>query len=403
MKRATLPIVLLTALAIAAAPARATLCDLDEVPAATLLLPYFETNLAAPGLETIVVIRNADKNPVLANLVIWSDVGIPVLSFPIALKGFDSYDFSLYNLLTGGVLPASEPSTFPSCGGLLPVPTLTATLRTALQQSLTGQPVTVLGGLCQGLALTGRPTVAHGYITVDVVRQCTTLFPGQPSYFVNGGKGIATNDNKLMGQSLFLDQAKEMAHDEPMVHIEAGTFSQGDYTFYGRLVSWSGDDEREPLATNFGIGFAHSGFYGTTDLFVWRDPRRVQAPFACATPPGKLTQTAAISIDEEGAITIPPTAVAYFPAAAQRVDLVASGLRPAPPAAGDFGWFFFNLGHRLGTYPTAPQRLVAQGWVYGVTNSAPPPPIYMGSFEATRLDSACRGKAKPNARQPRLP
>jgi hypothetical protein len=51
-----------------------------------------------------------------------------------------------------------------------------------------------LRGVNYGLAL------ARGYVTVDVTSACTTLF-GHATYFVNGGAGIAKNDNVIWGES----------------------------------------------------------------------------------------------------------------------------------------------------------------------------------------------------------
>ncbi|HXO29718.1 MAG TPA: hypothetical protein VOA80_20365, partial [Thermoanaerobaculia bacterium] len=50
----------LAVLLLAAAPAMAVICTIDAVPAATLLLPYFEVDLNNPnGLTTLFSINNA--------------------------------------------------------------------------------------------------------------------------------------------------------------------------------------------------------------------------------------------------------------------------------------------------------------------------------------------------------
>lgn len=407
--RKTIPFLILAALLALAGPASAEKCSIEEAPAATLLLPYFETDLVAPGLETIVSIRNADKNPVLANFIVWSDVGVPLFSFPIGLKPYASYDLSMRELLTEGRIPASYRGTFTDCGSQLPVPDIAPTLLQAIQEGVTGRPVVMLSGQCVGLSLPGRPNVAHGYVTIDVVKRCKAFYTPFDDFFEEyfNGKGaakprIVSDDNKLLGQSIFVDPSAgltyPMAHAETLVHIEAypTAFKKNDYTFYGRLVKWQGWDKREPLATNFAVGFGQGGVYGGTELFVWRDRReRVEdlKPFACASPPASLRQTAAVVFDEEGGHK--NLSGVFFGAAAQRVDLVDSGLRPAPPVEGDFGWFFFNLGHRGGTPPTRDQRSVAQGWIVGLINSAATStPIYTAGYHAMQLDSACRGKAE---------
>ena len=54
-------------------PAAAAICTVDAVPAATLLLPYFEVDLANPsGTQTLFSINNASATAVLVHVVIWS-------------------------------------------------------------------------------------------------------------------------------------------------------------------------------------------------------------------------------------------------------------------------------------------------------------------------------------------
>src|SRR5260370_32570801 len=54
--------------------ASATVCHLAAVPAATLLLPYFELDLTDPnGLTTLFSINNASAVPILTHVAIWSD------------------------------------------------------------------------------------------------------------------------------------------------------------------------------------------------------------------------------------------------------------------------------------------------------------------------------------------
>jgi len=59
MNRVVLCLVLVGALALAA-PMSAVICTIDAVPAATLLLPYFEVDLNNPnGLTTLFSVNNA--------------------------------------------------------------------------------------------------------------------------------------------------------------------------------------------------------------------------------------------------------------------------------------------------------------------------------------------------------
>src|SRR3954467_6543090 len=132
-----LTIVLLVAAAFASLPARAIRCTADEVPAATLLLPYFEVDLGnTGGNTTLFSVNNAAATAVLAHVVVWSDLSVPVLDFNLYLTGYDVQTISLRDLLTGwmpqtasagqdpndtispqGVF--SQDINFASCNGLL--------------------------------------------------------------------------------------------------------------------------------------------------------------------------------------------------------------------------------------------------------------------------------------------
>src|SRR5262249_36933879 len=57
-----------------AVPARAVIGTIDEVPAGTLLLPYFEVDLNNPnGLTTLLSVNNASATAILAHVILWSD------------------------------------------------------------------------------------------------------------------------------------------------------------------------------------------------------------------------------------------------------------------------------------------------------------------------------------------
>jgi len=88
-----------------AGPAIATTKVAPE-PAATLLLPYFEVDLANQnGRSTVLSINNASPQAVLAHVVVWSDLSVPVLDYNIYLTGYDVQTLNLRDLLVGGVLP----------------------------------------------------------------------------------------------------------------------------------------------------------------------------------------------------------------------------------------------------------------------------------------------------------
>src|SRR3954464_12566302 len=87
-----------------AVPASAIICNIDVSPAATLLLPYFEVDLNNPnGLTTLFSVNNASDMAVLAHVVVYSDLSVPVLDFNVYLTGYDVQGINLRDLLAGAI------------------------------------------------------------------------------------------------------------------------------------------------------------------------------------------------------------------------------------------------------------------------------------------------------------
>src|SRR6185295_9658729 len=152
MKKTALCLALLGLLALGG-QALAVICTIDDVPAATLLLPYFEVDLGNPnGLTTLFSINNASATAALAHVVVWSDLSVPVLAFNVYLTGYDVQTINLRDLLVAGVLPQtasagqdpgdtispkgafSQDINFANCAGQLPPPALPADFVQHLQR-----------------------------------------------------------------------------------------------------------------------------------------------------------------------------------------------------------------------------------------------------------------------------
>src|SRR3954462_9450270 len=150
-----------------AAPARGDdPCTIGLAPAATLLLPYFEVDPANPaGLTTLLSSNNAAPQAVIANVTVWTDLGIATFSFPVYLTGYDVQTINLRDLFNGS-LPRtasagqdpqdsispkgqySQDINFASCSAL-PLPALPAAFVAHLRAAHSGQFSSVLGG-CAG-------------------------------------------------------------------------------------------------------------------------------------------------------------------------------------------------------------------------------------------------------------
>jgi hypothetical protein len=228
-------------------------CDITVSPAATLLLPAFDVNVSGVGETTLFTITNVSNSPQIAHVTVWTDWAYPVLTFNVFLTGYDVQTISLYDVIGRGVvapgaarpnatIPAnvadsgSEPGfnhTNPnipdrnvlprgSClGATFPgtlTPELTAAVRSALTTGLYG-----VGGMPSGCGTTrvgGTHFNARGYVTVDVVADCTSTLPTDPAYYSTQ----ILFDNVLIGdyqQVNFDPTVGNFAAGEPMVHIRA--------------------------------------------------------------------------------------------------------------------------------------------------------------------------------------
>jgi len=408
-------------------PAAAVLCSADDVPAATLLLPYFEVDLGrSNGATTLFSINNAEPAAVLTHVVIWSDLSAPVFDFNVYLTGYDVQTINLRDLFVSGIVPQTasagqDPSdtispkglfsqdiNFASCNGQLPTGPLPAVFITHLQNSLTGRFSTLLGG-CAGLAY--GDNVARGYVTVDAVSNCTLRFPSDIGYFAAGGTGDAINQNVLWGDYIYSNPAADQSSGETLVHIEASAASPetsvaGQYTFYGRYVGWTAADNREPLATNFAARFANvsSGGHGPsggsgTKLVAWRDSKVSQGQFKCGTTPAwyPLGQEQVVIFDEQEHPQVPGTSpvspappnsgILPFPAEAQSTALGGASF----PVPFQSGWVFLNLNTTVTPAGSVPPEdpAAAQAWVEVLMNDKG---RYSVGFDAIKLDSACSAR-----------
>jgi hypothetical protein len=419
-----IPVLVCLALLASATATHAVIGTIDKVPAATLLLPYFEVDLDDPeGVTTLFSVNNASASAILAQVTVWSDLSVHVFDFMVYLTGYDVVTFNLRDVLVNGVVPTTasdgqDPSdtispqgplsqdiNFASCNGFFPLPPVPPVLLEHTQSSLVGQPSEIFGGLCAGRDLGDR--IARGYVVINTVNQCNLLWPGVPGYF--GPGGIATNQNVLWGDYFLVDPGEGYAQGETLVHIEASatdpeTSVPGEYTFFGRYVDWTAADNREPLSTNFGARFADGGaFTGGTDLIVWRDSKVDQDPFVCGTVPAwyPLAQEQVVIFDEEENVStvpfspfsppLPEPTLLPFPAESNRTRVGDPTLLPVP---WDFGWLYLNLNTTVTPAGAVPPEdpAAAQAWVTTVQSAEG---RFSVGYEATLFDSAINASHVP--------
>ena len=115
MKKTLLTCLAIVAVLAIASSASAVTCTIDQRPAATLLVPYFQVSFGPGGelvttgvgaRDTIVTIANASSAPMIAHVNVFDRQSTLVLDFNIALTGFDVQAMRMSDVL-GGILPAS--------------------------------------------------------------------------------------------------------------------------------------------------------------------------------------------------------------------------------------------------------------------------------------------------------
>ena len=368
MRTRTLCLLALGALALAA-PAAAEIGTLDHVPAATLLLPYFEVNLdvatESSGPNTIMTIANASASSALARVTLWTDLGVPTYAFDVFLTGYD-VEYVDLRLLFHGIPPVtaddstdstdrishqgdiSQDMNFPPTSGS-PIPTcyqqlltrLSASDVTALRNAHTGHASSLLGGNCGGSSW--ADTIARGFVTVDSVKECSTFNPLAPNWAGYFGS-LIDNRNMLYGEYWIVTGTQNFAWGDALTAVEASTTDPrtdgaGDYTFYSHLIGSSGSDHREGLPTVWMGRFVNGGgFTDGTSALVWRDawPR---SPFACGSPPAPLGRQGLVAFDEQENPTW-PSPPPSFPLATERVPLADPSRIALEP---DFGFLYYDL------------------------------------------------------------
>ncbi len=428
MRNALLVVGLLVALAAPRAAEAELTMAADRIanePAATLLLPYFEVQLnkkiggKSSGINTIFSINNASATAVLAHVTIWSDLAVPITVFNVYLTGYDTQTVDMFEVLNGhlprtasngqdpGDLISNQGSisqdiNFASCGGQLPYPDpLPAETITFLRETLTGNPIQLLPGKCAGRKLPDKKLTARGYVTVDVVNNCTLRFPSDPGYFVGGGFGDATNQNVLWGDYVYVNKSKKVGRGDALIHIQASatdpeTSVPGEYTFYSRYVASIAADNRQPLSTTFAGRFVnvpkHPVFPTGTSVIAWRDTKRSQTFFNCGTlpTPFPLSQEGIVVFDEQENPEIPQgppippffdTSIAPFPAAAQITKIGG----PDFPVSSSSGWVYLNLNTATLDFSPVEDPAAAQAAVSMVLESKGK---YSAGYRAITLDSA---------------
>lgn len=253
-------------------------------PGSTLLVPLFEVDLDAPdALTTLTSVNNAGDTTRLARVTLWTDWGVPTLTFHLALSPDDVQTLNLRDVLAGNLPDTSAAGAAAEqpldCPSATLAPSLDDGQVAQLLADHTGAPNPATGN-CAGSDL--GDNVARGYLTIDAVEACvlpTTVATYasddfQPAPVPAPEPRLDGDPNTLWGDFFYVDARSDFAQGEAAVALprDAERLGRSSYTFYGRFDGFDGADATAPLASTWTTRFLSGGpFDGGTQLVVWRD------------------------------------------------------------------------------------------------------------------------------------
>lgn len=360
-------------------------CDIAVLPAATLLVPYFEVEIDAPipvARTTVFTVINTTRFPQIGRVTLWTDWGYPVLWFNVFLTGYDVQAFNAYDLLARGIIapergtsnastpgvrsalnsgnPNFLPDVAQSCSSSSQPVQIPAFLIADVQNALASGRNTACGNLAIGSARGVQGSrVAAGSITIDLVATCSVKGPHDTGYF-----NELLYDNVLTGDYEIISPnpaTGNYAGGNPLVHIraipEGGRAGEGvetslPYTFYDHLtpIGAKKSDRRQPLPSTFAARYIQGGPGAfNTDFQIWRES--VTTPSATCSDYAKNVRdyTEAVRFDErENPTTLAPQVIIlgipFTPALPTAARLPSSSVELPPLTSGDVaGWMYFNL------------------------------------------------------------
>lgn len=408
-------------------------CDISLLPAATLLLPYFEVSPVQGEQTTIVTVTNTGALPQAARVTLWTDFGYPVISFSVYLTGYDVQSLDLHDVIfrgriapdagTGsdrsavGELSRRNPTTpfdnpqlvESSCAQL--VVQLPSAFMVRMGEAFRLGRFPALGSIPACAEIGGVHGNAVGYATIDVTTVCSNSLPIDPEYFA----AELGYDNVLMGDYVQVDGANDYAQASPMVHIRAipeggnpRTTRPTNFTrtFYSHLQTAGRRtlDARQPLPSVFAarwIQGTESGF--DTHYKIWREVDTPPNAECSDYTNNAFTRVAeVVRFDEEEnpetALSVPifqPVVEGPALAATERIGFDRGDVLPPNSTNAPGGWVYFNLDS--GEHGDA----ASQNWVVVSMRAAG---RYSADMDALALGNGCSAPAgRSNANVPRGP
>jgi hypothetical protein len=259
MKKTLMTCLAIVAVFAIASSAGAVTCTIDQRPAATLLVPYFQVsfdpdgNLVTTGIgarDTIVTIANASGAPMIAHVSVFTRYSQLALDFNVALTAWDVQAMRMSDVITG-LLPDTvnqdgedacqrNPDAevyFPgdtgtAANGFLRVRPLAPVTSQDNSQATTDYNTRfILPDLVHDLRFDcvteTEDLLAIGYLEIDMANYCNLSDPTVASYWYNDAAGM---ENNLWGEIIFTSGFGIPTYALSTVNLEADpTF--GDAAF----------------------------------------------------------------------------------------------------------------------------------------------------------------------------
>lgn len=385
-------------------------CDVAVLPAATLLLPYFEVDIETPpsGPTTLFTITNVTNLDRIARVTIWTDYGFPVISFNIFLTGYDVQAINLFDIIARGIIaPDSGTGTaIVDRGDFSDVNTslnltqcdrLPGQLDDAyirrMQSSLVDGRIPPLGTVFPACPTAGAEHEhATGYVTIDVVGNCGFLQPNETGYWTTDIR----YDNVLTGDYQQVDAQQNYAQANPLVHIRAipeggtpasrttGVENRTNFprTFYANYSTDTHSDARQPLPSTFGARWIQGGpLQFETFYKVWREvPTGVGS--ACADYGNNVKPAVDVVVFDENENFAARANDDATPLALPGTSLLSidDDMLPQMTNGAVSGWTYFNLDS------DAEDEEATQNWVVVSMRSQG---RYSVDFDATAFGNGC--------------
>jgi hypothetical protein len=370
-------------------------CDIATVPAATLLLPYFEVDITAPATTattTLFTITNTSRMPQIAHVTIWTDWSFPVIDFNIFLTGYDVQAINLADVIVRGQVAPATGTTNATTPGARSLSNITGNPNFDIAAAASSCGTLAMGGgripedlqadvraalttgtysTCPGERIGGTHANAIGYVTVDVARFCSQTLPIDPLYYTTE----ILFDNVLIGDYQQLNPnptTGNFAQGNPMVHIraipEGGLPGAGapvtnlPYTFYDRYTppGLRTADRRQPLPSVFAARYIQGGASGfQTDFKIWREGVTFfDADCDEYIDNATLTVVETVRFDERENPTTIIVVSPFSPSRTQTISRPETSRTPTtssifpPLSSGDVaGWMYLNLNNNCTTCP----------------------------------------------------